>query len=202
MKAAIILFVCLLGSCLMAEQNSQEKPPLPFYDWDACPFECCTYREWTVSRPVALHRTHDKGSPVIATLESGQAVIGVTGVVITTKSGEARVVKASDDYAITEDRQKLPLSVTPGDMLYALHYQGEGSTLFWHKGKLYSGFIPDRQECSATPESCETVEPDSDAETNWWVMVRVPVVCSGDCKGGEVGWTDETEAIEHIDACE
>src|SRR5437773_1794841 len=23
-----------------------DEPELPYYDWGACPFECCTYREW------------------------------------------------------------------------------------------------------------------------------------------------------------
>lgn len=32
----------------------QAAPKLPFFDWEACPFEGCTYREWT-SSSTSLH---------------------------------------------------------------------------------------------------------------------------------------------------
>ncbi|HEY2774102.1 MAG TPA: hypothetical protein VGK20_08630 [Candidatus Binatia bacterium] len=204
MKSAIVLFVCLLGGCVMTQakpqeqsaqkpqEQSQEKPPLPFYDWGVCPFECCTYRQWTLLRPVSFHQTHDKDSPVMFRLEQGQTVTGVTGVAITTKYGTAKVLKSVETLGFTKDPERLPFSGEPGQTLYVLNYEGEWDTLFWYKGKLYSGGIP-VDDCEKMPASCEYVRPESQAEETWWVMVQTP--------GGEIGWSDETDAFEHMDAC-
>lgn len=51
----------LAGACA-----SSSGPPalrLPFEDHGACPFECCTYREWTVEEPTVLYRERDVRSP-------------------------------------------------------------------------------------------------------------------------------------------
>lgn len=207
-KTATILLVSVLGGCAMMQRNAQhadgkypdkpyeqpsDKPALPFHDWDVCPFECCTYRDWSLSRPVAFHRTHDKTSPIVFQLDAGQSVTGVTGVAITTKYGTTKVLKDHADFAVSEDDDRVPLSAKAGETLYTLNYQGEWMTLFWREGRLYSGGIPGPRDCELTPESCEYLWPESSAEETWWVMVRGP--------GGEIGWSDETGAFEHMDAC-
>ncbi len=63
-------------------QNDSEvalaAPPSVYISHGACPFECCTYREWWATAPVTLV---DKpgGTQVIATLAKGEHVQARTG---------------------------------------------------------------------------------------------------------------------------
>ena len=38
----------------LSVQTFGQKLSLPFRDVGACPFECCTYREWTANKPTVL----------------------------------------------------------------------------------------------------------------------------------------------------
>jgi hypothetical protein len=180
---------------------AEEQPPLPFYDWDACPFECCTYREWTLSYPVSFHQTHAKESPVVFRLEEGQTVQAVTGVVVTAKCGTATVLKSLEGFGIAKDGVSPPLALKPGQTLCTLHYEGEGSSLFWYGGKLYSGEVSN--DSFGEPPESGNFRTDSSPEASWWVMVRSPTACNGvSCRAGEVGWSNETSAFKHKDSCE
>jgi hypothetical protein len=55
-----ITFLC--GSSSLAQRNS--KPPQPFIDRGACPFECCTYRSWDVTEPTVVRKAMNERSPV------------------------------------------------------------------------------------------------------------------------------------------
>jgi hypothetical protein len=66
-------------------------PPLPYEDSGACPFECCTYREWAVQAETTVRSARDDAAPVAFRVRPGQRVTGVTGVVVTTKLGRAVV---------------------------------------------------------------------------------------------------------------
>ena len=37
---------------------------LPYKDVGACPFECCTYRDWFAGKPISVFKTMNSGSPV------------------------------------------------------------------------------------------------------------------------------------------
>jgi hypothetical protein len=60
---------------------------LPFYDWGACPYETCAYREWTAHRSVTAYDTWEPGRRAITQLAERDKVTGVTGVVVTFKPG-------------------------------------------------------------------------------------------------------------------
>jgi hypothetical protein len=49
------------------EQNT--KPRLPYLDWGACPFECCTYREWVAIAPIDVYKSRDEKSNVVFKLK-------------------------------------------------------------------------------------------------------------------------------------
>src|SRR6476661_2097404 len=54
MKPVLALDLFLLLSVLAANVRAQDGPPMPYIDKGACPFECCTYRQWSVKQPTAV----------------------------------------------------------------------------------------------------------------------------------------------------
>jgi hypothetical protein len=54
-------------------------PVPPFYDWGACPYETCAYREWTAHRSVTVYDTRKQGRRPITQLAEGDKVTGITG---------------------------------------------------------------------------------------------------------------------------
>jgi len=56
------LIVCAGILCpLGAETKSMPAPGLPLYDWGACPYETCMYREWTAHQSVTVYDTWKQG---------------------------------------------------------------------------------------------------------------------------------------------
>jgi len=164
--------------------KAQERPPLPYYDWGACPFECCTYREWETVRPVVFRKSRSKKSREVFRVKKSTKVKAITGVVITKKYGITKVLKP---MTVTENGNKNSeiVPIKPGDILYTLHYLGEGFDLFWFRGKVYSDEISD-------PNDSVVIE--SRPDVDWWAKVVNPK--------GQTGWTNELDAFAHVDACE
>jgi hypothetical protein len=82
----LLIFMLLLGT-----PPGAYKPPMPFYDWGACPFEGCTYRKWKATAPVVVWTSRDHRQ-VAFTIKSDEWVQGLTGVVVTTKPGMIKVL--------------------------------------------------------------------------------------------------------------
>jgi LysM repeat protein len=171
---AVFLFsiVFVFGSQIFAQ-----LPKLPYMDVGACPFECCTYRQWTANEDTALLKTMNDNSPVAFRIKKGEKVTGVTGVVITTKAG---IVKALRNTTIDEI-EKVPFNA--GEILYLLTYRGEGYYRTWYKGRyLFDSYYnnPD-------------VKQISDPELVWWVKIKN--------RKGQIGWTKLPENFDNKDAC-
>lgn len=191
MKRIFIITLFAVSLSTAAFANS-ELPKLPYYDWGACPFECCTYRQWEAAKPLKLYQSRSKNSQIAFQVKKGEWVQGVTGVVITHEYGKAKILKPFKAYSSKGKQQAL--IIQPGETVYTLHYVGEGYDLFWHKGKTYVGEIAAEEVTSdPAPADCE-VQVLSTPKYSWWVQVKN--------EKGQVGWTDETEAFIHIDACE
>ena len=56
----------------------------------ACPFECCTYRTWTVERATDVSGARATEGPAAFRLSPGQKVEALTGVVVVSRPGRAR----------------------------------------------------------------------------------------------------------------
>jgi hypothetical protein len=146
---------------------------LPFEDWGACPFECCTYREWSVKADTPIHADRADGSPVVFTAKAGEWVTGLTGVVVTSMPGRAEV--------------RVPTTVgglraAPGDVVWLLTSQGEGFYKAWFKGQFIDGI-----------NGFYNVVMTSQPVYTWWVKVQ-----DG---SGRVGWTSQHRNFGHVDAC-
>ncbi len=175
--AAGLAALCAGGATVAATS----KPPLPYYDKGACPFECCTYRGWTTNAPVEARAEPNAKSRLVFHLNKNTPVTGVTGVVITDRFGVIRLTKPAkigDGYI--PKRPIVPLRT--GDELYTLHYAGEGSVLFWHQGKTYEEILDDRATRIV-----------SQPRYVWWVKIKT--------KAGNTGWTDQTKRFDNMDSC-
>src|ERR1700737_4566206 len=84
-----VLVVC----ASTARSTEEQKPPNVHIDKGACPFECCTYREWVARTDVTLLDIPN-GKKVVGQIKKGEKVLALTGEV---HSVPLRVV-AHNDY--------------------------------------------------------------------------------------------------------
>ena len=151
------------------------QPSLPYQDKGACPFECCTYREWTANKPTVLRAKMSEGSKVAFRVRKGEKVTGVTGVVITTRAGTLKVLKS------TTVGEKI--RVKAGEFLYLLTYTGEGFYETWYKGKIFNDSFYNNAALKLI----------SEPRAVWWVKIRN--------RKGQVGWTKLPDNFDNKDAC-
>ena len=188
----LISLVILLSSLVAGSTTTAQdiKPPIPYLDRGACPFECCTYRRWTVEKDTVVYTQRSTTSAVAFRVKKGEHVTGVTGVVMTVKPGKVIVKKAK---TIGEESKA---RVKPGDILYSLHYAGEGIYKVWFRGKLYdeemptSPYLITKVPIEQREEYLHVVnEPD----WTWWVQVKN--------SRGQIGWTKQHDHFGNVDAC-
>jgi len=175
-----------------AAVNSSDQPRLPYLDWGACPFECCTYRKWQANTSVTIYKSRNQNAEVAFQLKQGEWVSGVTGVVVTNQFGVSKILKPLELGYRPKDL-KPQLSLTPGELVYTLHYLGEGFDLFWYKGKTYSDQISSREPDPDPPPPELNIQVISLPKYVWWAKIRN--------KAGLIGWTDESNKFNNQDAC-
>jgi hypothetical protein len=165
-----------------AAPNNAAELRLPYYDWNACPFECCTYRTWKAKTAVKILRERRLDSPVAYELRAGDSVQAFTGVVVTTKAGE---VRALSDGVVGDSN----IPVRTGDVIRILRPQGEGFWKIWFKGHVDSEELLNLHDLPSE----RGLRVVSSPEITWWVKVRT--------RDGRVGWTTATEDFDGRDAC-
>jgi len=152
----------------------QPAPKLPFFDWNACPFEGCTYREWTASAAVDVFDTWKPNRKRIATLATNAVVTGISGVVITYKPG---LIRLNTD--LPED------NLHRGETILTYTYRGEGFSAVWFNGRFYHDYDitfakwPDGSGCLGS--DCAGTYVDL-GEKVWWAKVKM--------SSGSVGWVN------------
>lgn len=190
-RALLVLELMIASAAL-----GQEKPPLPSIDDGACPFECCTYREWKATRTVSAYFEPKNGSAVAFSIKNKQIVKAETGFVSTLKAGVTKVVKQITlGYRkdSNESAQKPILNLKPGELLYTLHYMGEGNDLFWYNGKVFYDQIAANKPHPPPPPAHLSLQVLSRPVTMWWVKVKT--------KDGRIGWLKNPPYFENSDAC-
>jgi hypothetical protein len=162
----------------------QPRPAIPYENHGACPFECCTYRQWTVERDTDVYGDYRATTPVAFRLKRGEKVVALTGVVVTTKLGVGVVTAA-----IHPNRD-----VKPGDRLDVIHHLGEGHWKYWFNGHFGEDEMQSAAVCrSARGRSFCEIEMITAPETIWWAKIRTVQ--------GREGWTRDTQHFGNIDAC-
>jgi hypothetical protein len=170
-----------------------ETPKVPYHDWGACPFECCTYGEWRTLRMVIAHQKLTESSPESFRVAAGEHVRGITGVVITKRYGIVEILQPVH-LGLTSRGGPPELSLQPKELIYTLHHEGEGTTRFWYRGKTYFDQVsrPDGW-FGAFPHESE-IKVISQPQYSWWVKIRG--------KNGATGWTSNTDAFAGMDQCD
>lgn len=144
LASGFLLSGALVASDITAQTTGEQKPPSVYIDKGACPFECCTYREWVARTDVVLLEGPN-GKTVVGQVKKGERVLALTGEV---HSVPVRVV-ARRDYP--------DAGVKAGDTVYVLHYIGEGFWKVWHDGKLVE---------------IDFFDKGSKPKTTWWVKLK------------------------------
>lgn len=184
--------LCVLSALNVRSISAQRLPPRNYEDQGACPFECCTYREWSVEADTTLYRTRSTKSRAAFRVKKGERVTGLTGVVITLEPGRA---VATGDVTIrgVDGRE---VKVRKGDVLYLLHSIGEGFFKTWFRGRLYEVQPESAAEHAARPRDMARLpylRLQSSPRTVWWMKVRN--------SRGRVGWTEQNDHFGDVDAC-
>src|ERR1043165_8911274 len=197
----LLLVVTSLLSQTAAASAQGARKALPFYyeDHSACPFECCAYRRWSVTADTIIYKDRVEGARAAFRVKKGEHVIGLTGVVVTLKPGKAIVKKATQLGLNGRQAQ-----VKAGDVLYLLHYEGEGIYKFWFGGRIYEAEMPsapdlvnqspaDSVNQSPAEKQLRNIQLISEPQTVWWVKVRN--------KRGQTGWSKQDDHFGDMDAC-
>jgi hypothetical protein len=166
-------------------QPKGPHPTAPYENHGACPFECCTYREWIVEKDADVFDDFRKTGLVKFRLKHGEKVTAITGVVVTTQLGVAVVTDA-----ISPNK-----GLKPGDRIDVLHHVGEGHWKYWFNGHSGEDQIDTREVCQqrrppAPPCEFELVTP---PQTEWWAHIRTT--------DGRDGWTKPAGYFGNMDAC-
>jgi hypothetical protein len=189
---SLLACLCILTALNVRSVSAQRLPPRNYEDQGACPFECCTYREWSVEADTVLYRSRSERSRAAFRVKKGERVTGLTGVVVTLEPGRA---VATGDVTIrgVDGRE---VKVKKGDVLYLLHPIGEGFFKAWFRGKLYEVQPESVAEHAARPQSVARLpylRLSNAPRAVWWMKVRN--------KSGQVGWTKQNEHFGDMDAC-
>jgi len=146
----------------------------------ACPFECCTYRQWTAEGPIPVVARERATGAAAFTMPAGQQFQADSGNVWVTG---LQLVAVVDSVA---DRPYWAFG--PGDTLVVLDHLGEGHFNVWHDGEVrdvagFWMFGPETARVLGRPRS------------EWWVHVTLP--------DGRTGWFEAADSLRIVgaDAC-
>jgi hypothetical protein len=148
---ALLLIASALTSAQAGVRPSPTPPSLPFFEWKACPFEGCTYREWKAEAVVSLYNTWKKSRTQVGTLAAGERVVAVTGVVITYQPGVVRIERDFEGFK-------------RGDRILTYASHGEGEITAWYKGAFHDF------ELTSVAGAATDVEA---GRKEWWAQVRL-----------------------------
>jgi hypothetical protein len=167
----------------LSVQTFAQKLSLPYNDVGACPFECCTYREWLVNKPTVLLKDMTENSPVVFKVRKGETVRGINGVVITTKAGIGRATRnASLQYYNEKKNTARNVTIKKGEQFLLLTYLGEGFYRVWYKGQILQSSMDDSEfKMLSEPKSI------------WWVKIKN--------RKGQIGWTKLHGNFGNMDSC-
>ena len=188
MKATSLLFLCLLAPLFSAGQAPSDKsaahePSLPVIDYNACPFEGCTFRKWVVAHDSPIVSSWKNDRKLVSTLKKWEVVTGLTGVHITNEPDRIQVFKPIPE-----------LRLHPGDIVLRYMYHGEGFADIWTKGqwkKDYDCSFITEKDGSGCLRDCPA-KVISEGRKAWWVRLKTAQ--------GSIGWAKVEDQFDCMDS--
>jgi hypothetical protein len=156
------------------------EPDLPVVVDHACPFEGCTFREWSVEKETTIYSSWHDDRAQVGTLKMGEKVQGITGVYIT---------RQPDRFLVTQPIAALSLKV--GDVVLQYGEWGEGTADLWAAGQWHKNFDWGESADGHLILSDENLTLVRHGVKEWWVQVKRP--------DGLAGWTPATDNFGHMD---
>jgi len=194
MNNITIITMLVLIIVYVSSVNADGMPPLPYYDNGACPFECCVYGAWKSNEEVKAYKEPKNDAPIVFAINKDEKVEAITGFVVTHKVGVTKVIKPIKmGYLQGSDDNEEKLNLKPGELVYTLHYAGEGYDLFWYKGKIYSDQISINKPDRDPPPPHLLLQVISRPDADWWVKIKN--------NKGQIGWIKNPPYFEGSDAC-
>lgn len=161
--------------------DPSSRPPERYVAEGACPFECCTFREWEVLETTPLVE-EPNGTAAVGSAVKGQWVQGVTG----------EVHLRPEPVAVVHDHPPFGR----GEIIFLLDYVGEGFSRYWRDGEIREEELQVDDFCLRPGRGCwaEYIRPpEARQEPRWWVLIET--------ENGVRGWTDRPEQFGNKDAC-
>jgi hypothetical protein len=159
------------------------EPSLPVIDYNACPFEGCTFGKWKVKKHSTIYSSWRKGRAELAKLKPGDEVTGLTGVHITRKPDRILVKQAIPD-----------LRLKPGDVVLRYMYLGEGFANVWFNGVWHKSedctFVTE-MNASGCLRDCAAIVTEEGVK-DWWVKIKT--------SDGMVGWVLVEDNFDGMDS--
>jgi len=176
------LLLALVLALLGAPSRADDAPPANYENWGVCPFECCTYREWTADDDVPVHQGRSDASPIVFHLRRDESFDAVTGVVVTERAAAVTIdAPVREGYTKGSDAPQLDLK--NGNTIYILSPLGEGDWLFWYRDRVY------RSGDALASVIAAQAQP---LKARWWKLVKN--------HAGAEGWT-ASDKFRNADAC-
>ena len=164
-------------------ETGNGEPSLPVIDYNACPFEGCSFRKWKVLRESTMYSTWEEKRVEISRLKPGQEVTGITGVHITSRPDRILVKKEIPN-----------LGLNPGDIIFRYMYVGEGFANIWTKGTWHKeadcSFLKEKNGDGCTRDCAAIVT--EEGVKNWWVNIKT--------SDGKMGWVLAEDNFGGMDA--
>lgn len=177
-RAACLIALAVFTFASSSGAQDGPRPALPFVS-RVCPFRYCAPATWMASVKTPLFASLRRGARVTTILEAGTNVRGVSGLVVTTRLGQAAVRG-------TLTAGYPPVTLSSRDPVFVLYPSAEGGEFaFWSQGVSGTTFIPDQNGCrrNSIPE-CQ-IQMTELPHYTFWVQVRT--------QDGREGWTRQLD---------
>jgi hypothetical protein len=182
-------------------------PPMPYVDHGACPFECCTYRDWIAETGFQAVDTWiadgaGRRKPAFKIVK-GERVTAMSGIVITRQAGIVRIVKPGVIDVYSQRFPRAPaekITLAPDERLYLFTNHGEGYMSGWLRGRILESFdtfgFGAAEDCGKLKGGCVGIV-ETRPQAEWWVKLRN--------RQGAIGWVQMpkgfTPSFDKMDGC-